>query len=83
MSCGLEKRLPQDARGLVIPVCDRGRWHMSMSTGKTHRLPRLVQAAGCPVVGRCWHMLRHTFASHYVMAGGSLLSLSKISVTRA
>ena len=23
-------------------------------------------------------MLRHTFASHYVMAGGSLLSLSKI-----
>lgn len=69
---------PKTARGLVIPVCDRGRWHMSMSTGKTHGLPRLLQAAGCPVVGRCWHMLRHTFASHYVMAGGSLLSLSKI-----
>jgi len=28
--------------------------------------------------GQCAHVLRHTFASHYVMAGGSLLALQKV-----
>lgn len=69
---------PKTAHGLVCPVLDKGRWHMSMSTGKTHGLPDLLKSANCQQVGRCWHMLRHTFASHYMMAGGSLLALSKI-----
>jgi len=73
-----QERCPPTSRGLVCPVLDKGRWHISMSTGKTHGLPELLQAAGCHLVGRCWHMLRHTFASHYMMAGGSLLALSKI-----
>ena len=51
---------------------------MSMGTGKTHGLPELLDAASCQRVGRCWHMLRHTSASQYMMAGGSLLALSKI-----
>lgn len=72
------EQCPPTARGLVCPVLDRGRWHMSMSTGKTHGLPELLQASGCQASSRCWHMLRHTFASHYMMAGGSLLALSKI-----
>lgn len=72
------EQCPPTARGLVCPIWDRGRWHMSMSTGKTHGLPKLLKAANCQQVSGCWHMLRHTFASHYMMAGGSLLALSKI-----
>ena len=34
-----------------------------------------LQAAGCHVPVRPWHALRHTFASHYAMSGGSLLAL--------
>jgi hypothetical protein len=33
---------------------------------------------GCHVPVRPWHAMRHTFASHYVMAGGNLLALPKI-----
>ncbi len=69
---------PKTSRGLLCPVPDKGGWHMSMSVGKTHGLPELLKAANCQCVARCWHMLRHTFASHYMMAGGSLLALSKI-----
>lgn len=25
-----------------------------------------------------WHLLRHTFASHFVMAGGNILALQRI-----
>jgi integrase len=72
------EKCPPTARGLICPILDKGRWHMSMSASKMHGLPDLLKAARCQVVGRCWHMLRHTFASHYMMAGGSLLALSKI-----
>ena len=27
---------------------------------------------------RGWHALRHTFASHFIMAGGNILTLQKI-----
>ncbi len=73
-----QAQCPPTARGLVCPIWDKGSWHMSRSTGKTHGLPELLKAARCQQVSRCWHMLRHTFASHYMMAGGSLLALSKI-----
>jgi site-specific recombinase XerD len=29
-------------------------------------------------VERPWHLLRHTFASHFVMSGGNILALQKI-----
>jgi site-specific recombinase XerD len=41
-------------------------------------LEELLRAAGCHVPVRPWHAMRHTFASHYAMAGGNLLALQKI-----
>jgi site-specific recombinase XerD len=41
-------------------------------------LPELLTEAGCRALQRPWHALRHTFASHFVMAGGNILSLQKI-----
>ena len=41
-------------------------------------LGAILAAAGCPPLQRPWHALRHTFASHYVMAGGNILALQKI-----
>lgn len=41
-------------------------------------LPRLMRRVGLRPVAHPWHILRHTFASHYVMAGGNLLALQKI-----
>lgn len=74
-------RCPQTAAGLVFPVTRRGsgRTDVSMGTGSDMLgLPALLAAAGCSRLERPWHALRHTFASHYVMAGGSLLALQKI-----
>lgn len=41
-------------------------------------IEELLRASGCHVPVRPWHAMRHTFASHYVMAGGNLLALQKI-----
>jgi len=41
-------------------------------------LAELLQAAGCTPMRRPWHALRHTFASHYMMSGGNILTLQKI-----
>ena len=43
-------------------------------------LPELLDAAKCSssAVGRDWHLLRHTFASHYIMKGGNILTLQHI-----
>ena len=41
-------------------------------------LPGLLRAAGCRVPAHPWHTLRHTFASHFIMAGGNILTLQKI-----
>lgn len=41
-------------------------------------LAELLSAAGCTPMQRPWHALRHTFASHYMMAGGNILTLQKV-----
>ncbi len=41
-------------------------------------LPALLAAAGCRVPPHPWHALRHTFASHFIMAGGNILTLQRI-----
>ena len=41
-------------------------------------LPQLLEASGCRVPTHPWHTLRHTFASHFIMAGGNILTLQKI-----
>jgi site-specific recombinase XerD len=41
-------------------------------------LDTLLQEIGLRKVLHPWHLLRHTFASHFVMRGGNLLALQKI-----
>lgn len=65
---------------LVCPVYrnTERRWEMAVNSNRLHGLPELLCAAGCRVLPRPWHLLRHTFASHLMMSGGSLLALSQI-----
>ena len=65
---------------LVCPVYRNTelRWEIAANSNRQHGLPELLCAAGCRVLPRPWHLLRHTFASHFMMSGGSLLALSQI-----
>ena len=77
---GWQKRCPS-----VDLVCPSTR-----GTAKAKRLDirRLYRNAKLSVPSAPWHVLRHTFASHFLMSGGSLLVLqrllghSSISVTQ-
>ena len=51
---------------------------MSAGDQVMRRLVHLQTAAQCPSLLRPWHALRHTFASHFVMNGGNILTLQKI-----
>jgi integrase len=74
-----QAQCPRTAQGLVFPRRRRdGTWAMAEDSSDMLGLPALLAAAGCRPIARAWHALRHTFASHYVMQGGSLLALSKI-----
>ena len=44
----------------------------------SHGLKPLLAAAQCQPLSRGWHALRHTFASQFVMQGGSILTLQKL-----
>ncbi len=65
---------PATPAGLVFPV-PRG---AGRSTHALLGLPRLLRAAGVRVPAHPFHACRHSFASHYVMQGGSILALQKI-----
>ena len=70
---------PPTDEGLVFPVRRRtGGWGLSCDTSDLLGLPALLRASGLRVPSRPWHLLRHTFASHYMMSGGNLLALSRI-----
>lgn len=71
-------RCPTTAQRLICPVRIHGRFTMANHTGSDHGLPKLLCDAGCRSFSRPWHMLRHTFASHFVQSGGSLVALSQI-----
>ena len=63
----------------VCPVLHYGIWQPARCPSWNHGLDELLAAAGCRVLpGRAFHLLRHTFASHFVQAGGSLFALSQI-----
>lgn len=69
---------PAVAEQLVCPALYRGVWGMYRDTGSGRSLTNLYKAAGCRVLPRPWHLLRHTMASHFVQSGGSLFALSQI-----
>ena len=69
---------PPSADGTVFPH------HRGVIPGwgdSTHALlglPALLAAAGIRCPAHPWHACRHSFASHYMMAGGNILALQKI-----
>jgi integrase len=69
---------PQTPEQLVCPALYHGRWGMYRDTGSSRSLNKLYRAAGIRALERPWHLLRHTFASHFMQSGGSLLALSQI-----
>lgn len=71
------ERCPQTPGGLVFPALQSGRNRMGRCNDMCG-LPQLLVASGCAQLERPWHALRHTFASHYIMAGGNVLALQKI-----
>ncbi len=71
-----QRHCPNTPEALVFPVCYR-----TPRMGKVKDMlgiEELLQGAGCPRMERPWHAMRHTFASHFVMSGGSILALQKI-----
>lgn len=69
---------PRTPEGLVFPCQRRSGWGMAPNSGEMLGLPALLSESLCRSLVRPWHALRHTFASHYVMAGGNILALQKI-----
>lgn len=70
-------RCPATDERLICPVLHGGRWGMS-SRRATHGLARLLRVAGCRPLERGFHALRHSFATHFVRSGGSLLALQRL-----
>jgi integrase len=76
MLAAWKKECPRSAPDLVFPIgrsSPRGAKKDAM-----FGLPRLLADAGCRPLKRPWHALRHTFASHFIMQGGNILTLQKI-----
>jgi integrase len=65
---------PTTREGLVFPLPGSGPRPERSMLG----LNKLLTAAGVRVPAHPWHAIRHTFASHFIMAGGNILTLQKI-----
>ncbi len=63
------------SRDYVCPTIIGGRW---VAAGQSPSILRLYRRANIPVPSAPWHILRHTFASHFLMSGGSLLTLQRL-----
>jgi integrase len=73
-----KKRCPVTDEGLVFPVVDgTGVYRMGIKTDM-RGLAVNLRRAECHVPPKPWHALRHTFASHFMMAGGNILTLQKL-----
>lgn len=70
-------RCPKTPEGVLCPLHHNDDWRMS-SPRASHGLEELLAAAGCKPLTRGFHALRHTFATHFVRSGGSLLALQRI-----
>lgn len=69
---------PQTPEGVVFPALQYGRRAVAGAEHHGLGLAELLAAAGCRRLAHPWHALRHTFASHFVMAGGNILTLQRI-----
>lgn len=65
-----QKRCP--SREMVCPAMT------GEAKAKRLDIRRLYRKAGFQVPSAPWHVLRHTFASHFLMSGGSLLTLQRL-----
>jgi len=73
------RECPRTPEGLVFPrLSSTNTWGMPQNSTYMLGLGELYEAAGCRPLPRAWHALRHTFASHYIMQGGSVLALQRI-----
>jgi integrase len=72
-----KKRCPATPQGLMFPVPDRGKLRMGTQYDSLGADDLLV-AAKCHVPEKPIHCLRHTFASHFMMSGGNILTLQKL-----
>jgi integrase len=68
-----KERCPATKEALVFPT----NGHM-WSEFDTRGLADIMAAAGVKVPAMPWHCCRHTFASHFMMAGGNILTLQKL-----
>lgn len=68
---------PKTKEDVICPLHHNGDWRMSSARAE-HGLAELLQAAGCRPLARGFHALRHSFATHFVRAGGSLLALQRL-----
>jgi len=63
------------SQDVVCPAFSEGQW---IAAGQSPDIRRLYRKAGLSVPSSPWHILRHTFASHFLMSGGGLLTLQRI-----
>jgi integrase len=74
-----ERECPKTPEGLVFPVITGAKSQPRMARAHERLgLAELFTEAGCRPRLRPWHALRHSFASHFMMQGGSILTLQKI-----
>jgi integrase len=69
---------PATDEGLVFPVLDPCDGYRMGDRSDMLLIEHHLRAASCHVPFRPWHALRHTFASHFMMAGGNILTLQKL-----
>ncbi len=66
---------PETAEGLICPCFIGGAWKMPM---RAPCLIRFYEAAEIPLPAAPWHVLRHSFASLFMMCGGNILTLQRL-----
>ena len=71
-------RCPSTVAGVVCPALGTNGWQLLQDRNRLLELPNLLEAAGVKQVPRPWHGLRHSFASNFLLQGGSVLALQKI-----
>lgn len=71
-----QRECPRSAEGCVFPIGRTGGPVAGASA--MLGLPRLMESIGLRKFAHPWHLLRHSMASHYVMAGGNILALQRI-----